>query len=229
MGASVRPNRATGSDDSSRMLLHVGRTLWDNVPATFFASVLLLIAASPALLVATGGSWVIAWPLLLLCTGPVWAGIVAVSGRLLDGDAVTLPAMLELIRRRAWAGIRIGIVPAIVGMIQFGSLQLLDQNPHAGWIVIPLLLDLGVAIVVSTSLVSIFTLSVARGATGAELWLASAGVTISRPIPVLGTLSLFGLVAWVAAMAGPLALIAVAPLAVLCAAVTRDALPEPPA
>lgn len=229
MPTPVRSTRAPASDDPSQILPHVGRTIWDNVPTSLLGSVLLLIAASPALLVATSGSWMIAWPLLLLCTAPVWTGIVVAGGRLLDGDTVTLPTLLALVRRHAWTGIRIGIVPAIVGMILFGSLHLLDRNLHAGWIVIPLLLDLGVAIVVGTSLVTIFTVSTDYAATGIELWLASAAVTISRPIPVLGTLALFGVVAWVAAMFGPVALIAVAPLGIVCAAVTRDALPAPPA
>ncbi len=228
MDASTESKRAAGRHDSDHMVIHVGRTLWDNVPAACAASLLMLIAASPALFLAIGLSWVIGWPLLILGTGPVWAGIVAASGRLLDGDACTLPTMLGLIRQHAGSGIRISIVPAIVGLILLGSLEMLDQNPHAGWIMLPLFLDLGVAIVVSTSLVTIYALATERRATGAELWLASAIVTVSRPIPVLGTLTLFGLVAWVAAMVGPVALIAVAPLAMLCVAVTREARPDPP-
>lgn len=229
MDASAPSKRATASHGSDHMLIHVGRTLWDNVPAWCLASVLMLIAAAPALFLATGISWVIGWPVLLLCAGPVWAGIVATGARLLDGDACTLPTMLGLIRQHAWTGIRISMVPAIVGTILLGSFHLMGQNPDAGWIVIPLFLDLGVAIVVGTSLVTIHTLAIERRLHGAELWLGSAIVTISRPVPVLGTLTLVGLVTWVAAMVGPITLIAVAPLAMLCVAVTRDARPEPPA
>lgn len=231
MDAPATSRPATGgSHDSDHLLLHVGRTLWDNLPASCAASVLMLIAAAPGLFLVTGISWLVGWPLLLLCTGSVWAGITAASGRLLDGDAVTLPAMLGLVRQHAWTGIRISVIPAIVGLILLGSLEMLDRNPHAGWIVIPLLLDLGVAIVVFTSLVTIFTLATSTPApTSADLWLASAAVTISRPIPVLGTLALVGLVLSLAAMIGPVALIALGPLAMLCVAVTRDARLESPA
>ena len=229
MTASAGSKRTAGPHDPGHMLIHVGRTLWDNVPASGAASLLVLIAASPALVVGIGLSWVIGWPLLMLCTGAVWAGIVAACARLLDGDACTLPAILGLVRQHARSGIRISIVPAIVGPILLGSLHLIDQNPDAGWIMLPLFLDLGVAIVVGTSLVTIYTLAIERRASGTELWLASAIVTISRPVPVLGTLTLFGVAAWMAVTVGPIALIAVAPLAMLCVAVTREAWSDPPA
>ena len=51
-------------------------------------------------------------------------------------------------------------MPAVVGGILLGSLQLLDRDPEARWLAVPLLLDAGVALVVATSLVSIFTLAV---------------------------------------------------------------------
>lgn len=227
MDTSMGSNHATGSDDSGPMLAHVGRTLWDNVPFSLFASVLLLIAAAPASLVATSISPVIAWPLLVLCTGPVWAGTMAASGRLLEGDAVTLPVLLTLIRRHAWAVIRISVVPAIVGIILLGSLQVIDRNPDATWIVIPLLLDLGVAVVVGIALVPIFTLVTGRGLTGTDAWLAAAGIAIARPVPVLGTLTLFGLATWAAVIFGPVAVLVLGPFALLCSAVTHEALPDP--
>lgn len=227
MNRSMTPERSREPNRSDRLLLHVGWTIWDNVSQLLFASMLLLIAAYPALFLATGTSWSLAWPVLMLSAGPVWAGVVAASGRLLDDDAISNRMLLDLIRVHAWQGLRISVVPTIAGTVMLGSLHLLDRNPDAVWLAFPLLLDLGVAIVVSTSLVTIFTLSGEHDATAADLWLASATMTISRPIPVLGTLTLFGLVAWMAAVFGPVALIAVAPLAVLCAAVVRDGLPDP--
>lgn len=227
MDASTKSGHANGLHDTDHLIIQVGRMLWDNVPASCIASVLVLIVAAPALMVAVGISWVLGWPLLVLGTGSIWAGIVAANARLLDGDACPLPAMLGLIRLHGSTGFRIAIVPAVVGTILLGSLHLMNQNPDAGWIVIPMFLDIGVAIVVGTSLVTIYTVGIERHATGADLWLASAIVTIIRPVPVLGTLTLFGLVAWVTAMVGPIALIAVSPLAMLCVAVTREARPAP--
>ncbi len=225
MVLTMNRDRVPDDDRSNHLLPHVGRTIWDNGPQLLFGSVLLLFAAWPALLLATGTSWIAAWPVLMLCMGAVWAGIVAASGRLLDGDAITVRAMFELIRLNAVTGLRTSVVPAITGTILLGSARLLDRNPEASWLAIPLLLDLGVAIVVGTSLISVFTVATTSGLTGTDLWLASAGVTISRPVPVLGTVTLFGIVIGMTAAFGPTALLALAPLAVLCAAVTRDALP----
>jgi hypothetical protein len=212
--------------EADPLLLHVGKTILDNVAVLLFGSLLLLAAAWPGLFLATGASWAIAWPLLVLCTGPVWAGIVAAADRLLDGNAVSVRGLLGLVRNQARAGLAIAVVPAVVGGILLGSLQLLDQTPDARWLAVPLLLDAGVALVVATSLVSIFTLAASRALAGIDLWLASAQVTIGRPVTVAGTVTLFGIVAWLALMVGPVALVLVGPLAVLGAAVTRDALPD---
>ena len=215
-------------EDADLLLVQVGKTILDNVPVLLFGSVLLLAAAWPGLFLASGASWAVAWPVLMLCTGPIWAGVVAMVGRLLEGDVVTPRCLLGLVRRHAGAGARIAVVPAVSGGILFAALQLLDRDPEVVWLAVPLLLDAGTAIVVATSLVSAFTLAVERGLTGTGLWLSSAGVTISRPAPVLGTLTLFGIVGWLALAFGPAALVLMGPMAVLAAAVTREALPSAP-
>lgn len=211
-------------DDSNRLLLQAGRTIWDNAPQLLFMSVLLLIAALPSLYLATATSWAIAWPLLMMCTGPVWAGIVAATARMLDGDAVGSRAVLALIRRHGLGGARIGLVPAIAGAILIGSYEIMERQPEATWLAVPLLLDLGIAIVVALALVPIFAIAASRGLSGVDLWLASAGLAFANPFPVLGTATLFGAVAWTTSMIGPVALLALAPLAVLATAVTRDTL-----
>jgi hypothetical protein len=227
MDVSMKPDRVRDTDEADRLLVHVGRSIWDNLPQLLFASVLLMIAAYPALFLATGTLWPLAWPVFMLCAGPVWIGIIAASGRLLDGDALTLRAMLALIRRQARTGIIISIVPALVGLALAGSWSLVDRNPGDEWLVVPLLLGIGFSIVVCVSLVGIFTIATERGLSGMDLWLASVGVAISQPVPVLGTLTLFGVVIWITAVFGPVALIALAPLAVLCSAITRDAIQGP--
>jgi hypothetical protein len=223
----MKSDRTREVDDADRLLVHVGKTIWDSLAQLLFGSVILMVAAYPALFLATGNAWPFALPVLLLSAGPAWMGIVTASGRLLDGDVVTMRAMLSLVRRHARAAIVISIVPAIVGAILAGSFFLLDQNPGTGWLAAPLLLALGIAIVVCTALVGIFTIASDRALGGLDLWVASVGVAIARPVPVLGTLTLFGVVAWVTAVFGPVALVALAPLAVLCAAITRDTLPAP--
>ena len=227
MNTSMKPDRIQEIDEADRLLVHVGKTIWDNLPQLLFASVLLMLAAYPALFVATGALWQLAWPAFVLCAGPVWIGTIAASGRLLDGDALTIRALVSLIRRYARTGITISIVPALAGAALAGSYSLVDRNPEHGWLVAPLLLGVGFAIVLCVALVGIFTIATERGLSGTDLWLASVGVAISQPVPVLGTLTLFGVVIWVTAVFGPVVLVALAPLAVLCSAITRDAIQTP--
>jgi hypothetical protein len=228
MDLQMGQHRHDQEEDADLLLIQVGRTILDNAPALLFGSALLLAAAWPGLFLASGASWAIAWPALMLCTGPVWTGVVAMAGQLLEGDAVTARGLLGLLRRHAGAGFRIALLPAVVGGILFGAIELLDRNPDARWLAVPLLLDAGAVIVTVTSLVSVFSLTVMRGLTGIDLWLTSAAVTISRPVPVLGTVTLFGIVGWLALAFGPAALVLLGPLAVLAAAVTREALPGAP-
>lgn len=211
-------------DASDRLVAHAGRTIWENLPQLLVMSVLLLAAAFPALYLATAIGWLVAWPLLVLGMAPVWAGVMAASLRLLDGDAVTSRQALVLVGRHGAAGLRIALVPAIVGAALLGCLDILDRRPDAGWVAIPFLLGLGLAIVIALALVPIFTVAIETGLTGVPLWLTSAGIAFARAIPVLGTALLFGMMAWLATVIGPVALLALAPLAGLAAAVAREAL-----
>ncbi len=223
MNSPMTSNRTLESVDPDRLLPHVGGTIRDNVAPLLFASILLMAAAYPALFLASGASWTVAWPALVLCAAPVWAGIVASCGRLLDGDAVSPLAVMRAIRRQAGAGIGIGVAPAAAGVILLGSIAIMDRNPAAGWLVVPLLLDLGLVIVIGLAMVPIFTIAAMRQVSGIDLWLASVGVVIARPVPVVGVLTLVGIVLWLSAVLGPVTLLALAPLAVLCTAITREA------
>jgi len=223
MNSPMTSNRTLESVDADDLLPHVGGTIRDNVAPLLFASILLMVAAWPALFLAGGASWTVAWPALVLCAAPVWAGIVASCGRLLDGDAVSPLAVMRAILRQAGAGIGIGVAPAAAGVILLGSIAIMDRNPAAGWLVVPLLLDLGLVIVIGLAMVPIFTIAAMRQVSGIDLWLASVGVVIARPVPVVGVLTLVGIVLWLSAVLGPVTLLALAPLAVLCTAITREA------
>jgi len=211
-------------DESDWLVVHAGRTVYANVPTLLFMSVLLLVAAFPALYLATAVGWLIAWPLLALCTAPVWAGTTAVSARLLESDAVGNRQVLALVRREGPAGFRIGLVPAAVGALLLGCVEVLGRQPNAEWVAVPLLLGLGIALVVVLALVPIFTVATDAGLSGVALWLTSAGIAFAHPLPTVGMALLFGMAVWGTAGIGPGALLLLAPLAVLNAAVSRDAL-----
>lgn len=228
MEAARNPGRPI-EDESNHLLLHTAQTIWDNAPQMLVLSALLLIVAFPGFYLATATSWAIAWAPLMLCTGPVWAGLVAATARMLDGDAVGNRNVLGLVRRHGPTGVRISLVPAIVGTILLGSFQILERQPDATWILVPLLLDLGIAIVVVLAAVPIFTIASSRESGGVDLWLASAGIAFAHPFSVLGTATMFGIVGWATSTVGPAALMALAPLAVLSTAVARDALMQVPA
>lgn len=223
MDASANRNPGPRSDTPDLLLVHIGHTIWDSPPRLMFASMLLVTVAWPAIFLATAISWLIAWPVLVLCICPIWAGIIAASDRLLDGDIVTVSGLFALIRQSATSGLRIGIVPAVVGTALLALLQLLAADPNAPWIAAPVLLGIGLAIVVSVALVPVFSLANRSELRGSALWLASIGIAIIRPIPVLGTLTLITMMLWVTMVLGPAVLIAAAPLGVVCAGIVREA------
>ncbi len=216
--------RRPGENVSDHLVRHAGETIWANVPPLLFMSGLLLAAALPALYLATAIGWTIAWSLLTLGTSPVWAAVMAASDRLIEGDAVTNRQVLALVRRHGRAGLRIGLVPSIVGATLLGCFAILDRQPQAGWAVVPLLLGFGIAAVVALTLVPIFTVAANTGLTGVTLWLTSAGIAFANPFPMAGAALLAGMIVLGAASIGPVALLLLAPLAVLNAAVSRDAL-----
>lgn len=225
MGVAPEPGCVT-VNESDHLVRLAGATIWANVLPLLFMSMLLSIATVPALYLATAMGWLVAWPVLATGVAPVWAGVMAASARLLEGDAVTNRQTLALVRRHGRAGLRIGLVPAIVGTLLLGCLAILDRQPQAGWVAVPLLLGLGIAIVVALALVPIFTVAAEAGLTGVPLWLTSAGIAFANPFSTIGTALLLGMVVWGAAGIGPAALLGLAPLAVLGAAVSRHALDD---
>lgn len=223
MDISAKSTTASAPDRSDLLLIHIGHTIWDSLPQLLFASMLIATVAWPALFLATVMSWLIAWPVLVLCICPIWAGTVAAGDRLLDGNTLTLRTLVALIRQSARRGLGIGVVPAVLGTALLASFQILASNPNARWIAAPFLLGIGLAIVVSIALIPVFSLANRSDLRGPALWLASAGVAIVQPVPVLGTLTLVGMMVWATMVLGPSVLIISAPLGVLSAGIVREA------
>ncbi len=223
MEIPATPSTAPQQHTPDLLLVHVGHTIWDNLPVLLLSSMLLVTVAYPALFLATTVSWLVGWPLLMLCLCPIWAGTIAASDRLLDGDVVSARALLALIRRSIPTGLRIGSVPAAVGTMLLAALQLLASSEHAWWIAAPFLLGVGMALVIAISLVPVFSLANQTDLRGPALWLTSAGIAFRQPVPVLGTLTLLGMMVWTSMMLGPAVLIASAPLGLLCAGIIRQA------
>lgn len=225
MDISAKSTTAPTPDGPDLLLKHIGHTIWDSLPQLLFASMLVATIAWPAVFLATAVSWLIAWPVLVLSVCPIWAGTVAAGEHLLDGNTLTLRMLAILIRKSARSGFRIGVVPAVVGIGLLAALQILASS-NAGWIAAPFLLGIGLAIVVSIALIPVFSLANRSDLRGSELWLASAGVAIAQPIPVLGTLTLVGMMLWATVVLGPSTLIASAPLGVLIAGIVREGQPS---
>jgi len=226
MDISAKSTTAPAPDRPELLLKHVGHTIWDNLPPVLFTSMLVMTAALPGLFLASVMPWLIAWPVLVLSVSPIWAATVAAGDHLLDGNTLTLRLLATLIRKSARSGLRIGIVPAGVGIGLLAAHQVLASS-KAGWIAAPFLLGIGLAIGVSIALIPVFSLANRSNLRGPALWLTSAGIAIVWPIPVLGTLTLVVMMVWATMVLGPSALLASAPLGVLSAGIVREAHPHP--
>ena len=226
MDISAESTTPRAPDEPDLLLKRIGHTIWDSLPQLLFASMLVMTVAWPALFLATAVSWLIAWPVLVLSVCPVWAGTIAAGDHLLDGNTLTLRMLATLIRQSARSGLRIGVVPAAVGIGLLAAFRILASNSNANWVAAPILLGIGLAIVVSIALIPVFSLANRSDLRGSGLWLESAGVAIVQPIPVLGTLTLAGMMLWATMVLGPAALIASAPLGVLSAGIVREEQPS---
>lgn len=213
--------QSLADDGSSNLLLHVARTIRDEFHILLGLSLLFLVVALPFVILATLTSWIIAWAPLVLVTAPVWATIVTIADRMLDGEATPWRVALTDVRGLAWPGIRVGIAPAICGSLLLALAPGSSDSSTHGVLTIAMS---GIALTVLVLVIPAMPLAVRHAIHGLPLWQASAFVVMRRPAQVLGTVTIAGIGLWLTFAVGPAMLLGVAPLGVLVAAIT---LPDP--
>jgi hypothetical protein len=219
-----RPDRESTQltdDGSNRLLIAVVWTLWDNALLLIACSLLLVGVLVPFVVAASVAGWLFVWAPMVLMSAPVWLAAVAVSDRLLDGDGVGVREVPSVIREYWRMAVKLAQVPAAVGSLALGLLELGNSGTSASIsrVLLPATLSglLGTAMLIGPA----FAFAARTDAGVRDLWIMAARQVVSRPIQQIGLVACFGVVLWLAILIGPAMLLGSSLLAVLTAALAR--------
>jgi len=204
----------------------IGRLIRSELPVMMVINLLVTLAV--ALIAMTVVSMAVVAPTVAaLLLGPVWIGAIAVSERMLAGEAVGMRDVLLAIWRHARTGIGLAAVPAIVATLLAGSIGILAAHEEQRWLLAPIAADATVLSVLLLGCITAFPLAVMREARGMTRWIAALTLAGRQLVTVMGIAAVLVLLALSVQLIGPwLAMVAAGPLALLCAAVTRVGLAQ---
>lgn len=207
-------------------LAQFGHIVWAELPLLMAVNLLMTLAGTvvmgAALAVAALAPIVAA-----VLMAPIWIGAIAVSCRILGGEAAGVRDLASLIHRHARTGIALAMLPAVVAALLIASAGILDANRDERWLMLPIAVDALVLVVLSLGAILAFPLSFMTGLRGRDCWVAALALAGRNLVATLGIAALIVLLALSARYLGPmLMLVAAGPLAALCSAVTRGALPQ---
>jgi uncharacterized membrane protein YesL len=179
----------------------VGRTIWDNLFLLLVMDAVLFVGAIPTIVLSFTGGFLLAPLLAALTLGPLWAGTIAVTDRLIQDEAVSLRKFAKSVRCHARHGITVSVVPALVVTGALAALAVLQVRPNEKWLFIPLFVSGSVSTLVFLAGLSAFSLATTGNLRGQTLWRVSIMVVVTSPVITLGTLGIFVvmgfLVSWV--------------------------------
>jgi len=209
------------AEHTSKLPVWVGKTIWSNLPLLLAMDAVLFVGAVPAVTLFFGGSFLLAPLVGALTLGPLWAGTVASTDRMIRDEIVSLRTFAKMVRYHAGRGVRVSVIPAIVITAILGTLAILEARPDVRWLFIPLFVDASVLILVLLAGFSAVSLVTTGGLKGWTLWRTSLQVVAADPMITLGTMALLVLLGLLVSQVPGLLLLLPAPLAVHLSASTR--------
>lgn len=185
----------------SQFPIWVGRTIWDNLFLLLVMDAVLFVGAVPAISLFFTGGFLLAPLLAALTLGPLWAGTIAVTDRLIQDEAVSLRKFAQNVRCYARHGITVSMIPALVVTAPLATLTILQARPNEQWLFIPLFVSSTVSTLVFLAGFSVFSLATTGNLRGRALWRVSIALVVANPVITLGTVGIFVvvgfLVSWV--------------------------------
>lgn len=211
----MQPKVAEGQrTESSKLPIQVGRAVWFNLPLLLVMDAALFVGAIPMITLFFGGGSVLAPLVGALTLGPLWAGTVATTDRMIRNEAVGLRTFAENVLRYAGHGVAVALVPAIILTSMLGTLMILDVGPDERWMFVLLLVDGSVLALAFLAGFSVFSLATTGGLSGWSLWRASLETVVIGPVSTLGTVALLILLGFLVSWAPGFLPVLPAPLAV---------------
>jgi len=194
------------------------RVFWPNLPMMFVSSTIVCIATVAAIALAPSVS-----PLSLLLwvvvIGPAFAGLVAQLDEAICGhDDPPVFSYFRYLRRSWRRGLVLGVIPAVTGGLTLVALEVYHRT--GSWVAL-----VPASISGAFTVLGLITYLVAMPITAEyatirmrALVIASLLVVSRAPVPIIGALSVAGVIGWAAAqfsaaiillLPGPLALVLV--------------------
>lgn len=214
-------------DGSSRLLIATGYALWDNAALLMTLSLLIMLVSLPFLVLASIAGWWAAWLPMVMALAPIWFVAILVGDRILDGRGVAVRELPRLIAKHVRLALTIAIVPALSGQLVLTLGHVASGEKSSDLASAGLLLSLGILLAVAILAGPTFASAVRFETDARDAWILGARVIVAAPFQQLGLVCCFGIVIWSVVAIGPVVLLALAPFAVLTAAVARVPLGNP--
>lgn len=168
----------------------VGRTIWDNLFLLLAMDAVLFVGAIPAIALSFTGGFLLAPLSAALTLGPLWAGTVAVTDRLIQDEVVSLRKYAKHVYCYARRGVAVSMVPAFVATAPLAALTILQVRPNERWLFIPLFVSGTVSTLVFLAAFSAFSLATTGNLRGQALWRESLAIVVTSPVITLGTVGI---------------------------------------
>lgn len=187
---SLQMATAESDTEHPQLPIWVGRTIWDNLFLLLVMDVVLFVGAIPAVVLSFTSGFLLAPLLAALTLGPLWAGTIAVTDRLIQDEAVSLRKYAKHVRCYAWRGVAVSMVPAFVATALLAALAVLQVRPNEQWIFVPLFVSGTASTLVFLAAFSAFSLATTGNLRGQSLWRVSLAAVVTSPIVTLGTVGI---------------------------------------
>lgn len=179
--------------EHTRLPVWVGQTIWSNLPLLLAIDAVLFVGAIPAVALFFGGGFLLTPLVGALTLGPLWAGTVAATDRMVRNETVSVVAFARSVRQYAMRGITVSVVPALVATAILGTLYIMEARPDEQWLFVPLLADGSVATLVFLAGFSAFSLATTGGLKGWTLWRVALEMIVASPMAAVVTVALLAL------------------------------------
>lgn len=185
------------------VLVFAGQSIWEYMPLLLAIDILIFLSVIPSFIFYLFGGTLFIPLVAALFHGPVWTGTIALTDCIVRKEEINLNMFIQKVRRHAFTGIKVSLIPGLIMMLIIGTLLLFDANPGESWIIIPLILDGSLAIVVLVACLFVFSFATTWGLRGKALWIKSIRVVVSCPKLVLGTILLLTCIGLYVSLSGP--------------------------
>ncbi|WP_130388094.1 hypothetical protein [Kribbella sp. VKM Ac-2569] len=190
--------------------------LWGELPLLASAGILVCTAGALVVLLSPGLS-PLSVLLAALLISPVWGAVIATTDAVVLRDRGGVAVLLKNLRKHAFAGLGVGVVPGVVAALGLFNWQLYSGPVFA----VPLAVSGCASVLLLLASCFAFSLRVTSGLRGKTLWFIALHLVARAPLVPLGVLALVFVALFLGtSVAASLLLLAPGPVALFASAGT---------